>query len=457
MVSRIKATQKRVARIQPRKPTVVRGQTARQRWLLTARTNQLPPAGDWFVWLILAGRGFGKTRTGAETIAQWARETPRGRFALVAQTAADARDVMVEGESGLLSLLDEAELRGGSVDTAWNRSLGELYLKNGARFKCYSSETPRKLRGPQHHGAWGDEPATWNDADQGTGEDTTWSNLLFGLRLGKDPRVVMTGTPRPNRLIRELKKDEGTVLTGGSTAENLGNLSETFKRNVIRKYEGTRLGRQELEGELLEDTPGALWKYAMFNRESFRLKFDQLPDLIRIVVAVDPQASQSSDSAETGIIVAGKDAHGHAYVLGDLSGNFSPSEWAQTSIDAYHYHRADAIVPEKNNGGDMVTHTISTVDKRVPVKPVWASRGKQTRAEPISTLYEQGLVHHVGVFPDLEGQMTTWVPGEKSPDRMDALVWALTELMLGEEEPELPPSGIAGYEQDDTYQGGDDW
>ncbi|MBZ9752738.1 terminase family protein [Deinococcus sp. HMF7604] len=446
MVTRIKATQKRVARITPRAPKARTGLSRRQTWLATARLNQLPPAGDWFVWLILAGRGFGKTRTGAETIAQWARETPRGRFALVAQTAADARDVMVEGVSGLLSVLDESELRGGSIDTAWNRSMGELYLRNGAKFKCFSSEKARSLRGPQHHGAWGDEPATWNDADQGTAEDTTWSNLLFGLRLGKDPRVVLTGTPRPVRLIRELKKGDTTVLTGGSTAENLGNLSEKFKRNVISKYEGTRLGRQELEGELLEDTPGALWKYEMFNREGFRLKFEDLPDLVRIVVAVDPQASQSSDSAETGIIVAGKDAHGNAYVMGDLSGNFSPSEWAQTSIDAYKYHHADAIVPEKNNGGDMVAHTISTIDRRVNVVPVWASRGKQTRAEPVSSLYVQKKVFHVGVFPDLEGQMTTWVPGEKSPDRMDALVWALTELMLEEEiEPVPEETGSYGW------------
>lgn len=436
MLAKIERRMKAFTRHLPPPRARSTGPGARQRWLSTARPNQLPPLGDWFVWLILAGRGFGKTRTGAEAIAQWARETPRGRFALVAQTFADARDTMVEGESGLLSVLDESELRGGSVDTAWNRSLGELFLRNGARFKCYSSETPRKLRGPQHHGAWGDEPATWDDADQGTAEDTTWSNLLFGLRLGEDPRVVLTGTPRPVRLVRELLKEKTTALTKGGTYENIGNLSKTFRRNVIAKYEGTRLGRQELDGELLEDTPGALWKYAMFNREGFRLKFEDLPDLVRIVVAIDPQASQSGDNAESGIVVAGKDAEGHAYVLGDLSGNFSPIEWATTAVDAYSYHKADAIVPEKNNGGDMVATTVRTVNPNVNVSPVWASRGKFTRAEPVSALYEQNRVHHVGVFPDLEGQMTTWVPGEKSPDRMDALVWALTELLLGEEEEE---------------------
>ncbi|WP_200939667.1 terminase large subunit domain-containing protein [Deinococcus sp. Leaf326] len=441
MLAKIERRMKAFTRHLPPPRQRASGPSARQRWLSMARPNQLPPLGDWFVWLILAGRGFGKTRTGAESIAQWARETPRGRFALVAQTFADARDTMVEGESGLLSVLDESELRGGSVDTAWNRSLGELFLRNGARFKCYSSETPRKLRGPQHHGAWGDEPATWDDADQGTAEDTTWSNLLFGLRLGDDPRVVLTGTPRPVRLVRELLKEATTALTKGGTYENIGNLSKTFQRNVIAKYEGTRLGRQELNGELLDDTPGALWKYAMFNREGFRLKFEDLPDLVRIVVAIDPQASQSGDNAESGIVVAGKDAEGHAYVLGDLSGNFSPIEWATTAVDAYTYHKADAIVPEKNNGGDMVATTVRTVNPNVNVSPVWASRGKHTRAEPVSALYEQNRVHHVGVFPDLEGQMTTWVPGEKSPDRMDALVWALTELMLGEEE-EAPAKAV---------------
>ncbi|MDP9763852.1 phage terminase large subunit-like protein [Deinococcus enclensis] len=444
MVTRIKTAQKRAARIAPRSPCKRDGQTARQRWLLTARLNQLPPPGDWFVWLILAGRGFGKTRTGAETIAQWARETPKGRFALVAQTIADARDTMVEGQSGLLSVLDESELRGGSVDTAWNRSLGELYLRNGAKFKCFSSEKPRSLRGPQHHGAWGDEPATWNDADQGTAEDTTWTNLLFGLRLGKDPRVVMTGTPRPVRLIRELKKDEQTVLTGGATTDNLGNLSEKFKRTVISKYEGTRLGRQELDGELLEDTPGALWKYAMFNREGFRIKPDDLPPMVRIVVAIDPQASQGSDNAETGIIVAGKDAAGKGYVLDDLSGDYSPTEWAEVAIEAYKYWQADCIVAERNNGGDMVENTIRAVNPAVNAKTVWASRGKHTRAEPVSALYEKSNIHHAKVFPDLEGQMTTWVPGDKvSPDRMDALVWAFTELLLGEEEEETPTATVS--------------
>lgn len=404
----------------------------RTHWRDIARPEQLQPEGEWLTWLIMAGRGFGKTRTGSETIAQWARETSAGRFALIGQTFADARDVMVEGESGLLSVLDPGELRGGTVDTAWNRSLGELYLKNGAKIKIYSSEKPRQLRGPQHHGAWGDEPATWNDANRGTADDTTWSNLLFGLRLGSDPRVVLTGTPRPVRLIRELLKADDTAVTRGSTYDNLDNLATTFKKKVLEKYEGTRLGRQELDGELLEDTLGALWKYGDFNREGFRLRFEDTPDLTRIVVGIDPQATQGS-GAETGIIVAGKDGQGNAYVMGDLSGDFSPSEWANAAIEAYDYHRADAVVPERNNGGDMVEHTIRTIRSNVNIKAVWASRGKHTRAEPISSLYQQNKVFHVGAHKDLEDQMTTWVLGEKSPDRLDALVWALTELMLGDE------------------------
>lgn len=405
---------------------------ARQRWLDTARPNQLPPAGSWLTWLILAGRGFGKTRTGAETIAQWARETPGGRFALIGQTFADARDVMVEGESGLLAVLDESELRGGSVDTAWNRSMGELYLANGAKFKIYSSEKPRQLRGPQHHGAWGDEPATWNDAEQGTADDTTWSNLLFGLRLGSDPRVVMTGTPRPNRLVRELLKDETTTTTRGSTYDNLDNLSATFRKNVIRKYEGTRLGRQELDGEVLDDTPGALWQYAMFGKEDFRLgSADELPELARIVVGVDPSASSSDESDETGIIVAARGTDGHAYVLADATLKAGPTEWAQAVKGAYDTWRADRVVAERNNGGEMVETVLRTVDPNLPVTTVWASRGKATRAEPVAALYEQGKVHHLGTLSDLEGQAAGWVPGAgKSPDRVDALVWALTELMI---------------------------
>ncbi|WP_339098347.1 terminase family protein (plasmid) [Deinococcus sp. VB142] len=429
---RLKAFTRHLPPPKPRGPT---GPTARQRWLDTARPNQLPPQGSWLTWLILAGRGFGKTRTGAETIAQWARETPNGRFALIGQTYADARDVMVEGESGLLSVFDSSELRGGTVDSSWNRSLGELYLANGAKFKIYSSEKPRQLRGPQHHGAWGDEPATWNDADQGTADDTTWSNLLFGLRLGDDPRVIMTGTPRPNRLVRELLKDETTTTTRGSTYDNLDNLSATFRKNVIRKYEGTRLGRQELDGEVLDDTPGALWQYAMFGKEGFRLgSVDDLPTLTRIVVGVDPSASSTDESDETGIIVAAKGADGHAYVLADATLKAGPTEWAQAVKGAYDTWKADRVVAERNNGGEMVEAVLRTVDPNLPVTTVWASRGKATRAEPVAALYEQEKVHHLGNLSDLEGQAAGWVPGSgNSPDRVDALVWALTELMLEQE------------------------
>ena len=415
----------------PPRPRPVTRQGARERWLSIARPNQLPPPGEWLTWLILAGRGFGKTRTGAETIAQWARDIPGGRFALIGQTYADARDVMVEGESGLLAVLDPEELRGGTVDTAWNRSLGELYLANGSKFKLYSSEKPRQLRGPQHHGAWGDEPATWNDAEKGTADDTTWSNMLFGLRLGENPRVVVTGTPRPNRLVRELLKDDTTVTTRGSTYDNLANLAPTFREAILSRYEGTRLGRQELSGELLEDTPGALWTWGMFGAEGFRLA--EAPPLRRIVVGVDPAASSTDESDETGIIVAGLGQDGRGYVLADASLRGTPNEWGRAVAGAAGAWQADRVVAERNNGGQMVEYVLRTVAPTLPITTVWASRGKQTRAEPVAALYEQGRVSHVGSFPELETQLTGWTPdGGASPDRLDALVWALTELMLGE-------------------------
>jgi phage terminase large subunit-like protein len=408
----------------------------RDLWLGTARPEQIPPPGDWLTWLILAGRGWGKSRTGAETIADWARHTPGGRWALVAQSAADGRDVMLEGESGLLRVLAPSELRGGTYDTAYNRSLGELHLSDGGKFKLYTAEKPRQLRGPQHHGAWLDEPATFADADKGAGEDTTWTNMLFGLRLGQQPRIVVTGTPRPVRLVRDIMAAPNTVITRGSTYDNLANLAPTFREAILKRYEGTRLGRQELDGELLEDTPGALWKYSMFGVEGFRLV--TAPPLVRIVVAIDPAASSTDESDETGIIAAGLGMDGRGYVLADATLKAGPTEWAKAAVGLYGSLQADRIVAERNNGGDMVEAVLRSVAPHVPVTTVWASRGKQTRAEPVAALYEQGRVSHIGVLKDLESQMTTWMPGEgKSPDRMDALVWALTELML---QPELEPT-----------------
>ena len=280
------------------------------------------------------------------------------------------------------------------------------------------------MRGPQHDAAVCDELGSWSRAE-------TWDMLQFGLRLGRNPRCLVATTPRPTKLIRELLAREGrdVVVTRGSTYENRANLAPGFFDQVIRKYEGTRLGRQELLAEVLEDTPGALW-----NRDALdQSRREHAPALLRIVVAIDPAATSGEDADETGIIVAGKDAGGHGHVLADLSGRYSPADWAKAAISAYRTHRADRIVAEVNNGGEMVEATLRMVDPNVPFTAVRASRGKVTRAEPVAALYEQGRVHHVGAFPDLEDQMcgfTTDFDRQRagySPDRVDALVWALTD------------------------------
>lgn len=439
MLAKIERRERLLARYLPPAPPPPPedGASPRSVWLATARPEQLPPPGDWLTWLILAGRGWGKSKTGGETLAQWMRDLPGSRGALVGQTAADARDVMLEGDSGLLRALAPSELRGGTYDSAYNRSLGELHLACGGKFKAYSAEKPRQLRGPQHHFAWCDEPASWQDAHRGAGEDTTYSNLQFGLRLGPHPRQVVTGTPRPVRLIREILADPATVVTRGSTYDNLANLAPTFRDQILRRYEGTRLGRQELDGELLEDTPGALWSWAMFGAEGFRLT--AAPPLRRVVVGVDPAASNGAEADHTGIVVAALGEDGRGYVLADATLRGSPNEWGQAVAGASRAWQADRVVAERNNGGQMVEYVLRTVAPHLPVATVWASRGKHTRAEPVAALYEQGRVSHVGALPELETQLTGWSPDSgDSPDRLDALVWALTELML-EPEHEPPP------------------
>ncbi len=360
---------------------------------------------------------------------------PASRGALIAATWPDGRDTMVEGESGLLSILPPSLIRGGSIETAWNRSLGELYLENGSRLKVFTSERPGRLRGPQHHYAWGDEPAEWQDANQGIGKDTTWSNLMFGLRLGQHPRVVLTGTPKPVQLIKDLLFVKGdrrrgrrpdVHLTTGSTYDNLANLAPTFREEILAQYEGTRIGRQELQAELLEDVEGALWQAARIDE----LRAAAAPELVRVVVAIDPAVTSGEDSDETGIVVAARGIDGHAYVLADRSGRYTPKGWAERAVLALDDHKADRVVAEANNGGDMVEATLRTVRPTVPFLKVTATRGKRIRAEPIAALYEQGRVHHVGSFDRLEDQMCAWLPDSgESPDRMDALVWALSELM----------------------------
>ena len=385
-------------------------------WSFWARDAQLPPQDDtWLVWLILAGRGFGKTRTGAEWVREEVEQGRRSRIALVAETAADARDVMVEGESGILAISPPW------FAPKYEPSKRRLTWPNGAIATTYSAEDPEQLRGPQHDGAWCDEIAKWRYAE-------TYDNLMFGMRLGAKPRVVATTTPRKVKLLQDLIALPTTRVTSGSTYDNLMNLAPTFQA-IISKYEGTRLGEQELHAKMLADNPDALWKRdAMLDA----LRVKHAPALIRILVGVDPAATGKDTSDETGSIVAGKAENGHAYILDDRSLKSSPHGWATAAVNAYTEYKADRLVAEVNQGGDMVENTIRTVEGGLNVSylGVRATRGKYTRAEPIAALYEQGKVHHVGTFSDLEDQLCNWTPGEDSPDRLDALVWALTELML---------------------------
>jgi phage terminase large subunit-like protein len=381
-------------------------------WDLWARDNQRIPESDWFVWLILAGRGFGKTRTGAETVKEQVEKGNAKRIALVGPTSADVRDVMIEGESGLMNLFPV------SKQPKYEPSKRRVTFANGAIATAYSAEEPNRLRGPQSDFAWADEPCSWKYLDD------AWSNLIFGLRLGKTPRVVVTGTPRPFQWLKDLIKSENTYVTRGSTFDNLANLSENFIREIKSKYENTRLGRQELFAEILEDVEGALWKRATI--EANRIKV--IPTLKRIVIAVDPCLSGLAD--ECGIIVCGVDFNGFGYVLDDKSICASPNEWAKVAVKAYHDWKADCVVIETNLGGDFMRQVLASVDSRIPIKKVSASRGKVTRAEPVASLYEQGKIKHVGYFGKLEDQLCTWTQGESSPDRLDALVYGITELCL---------------------------
>ncbi len=388
-------------------------------WGFWARPNQIEPADDrWVTWLLLAGRGFGKTRIGAETIRDWVETGKAKRIALVGPTAADVRDVMIEGESGLLA-----------ISPPWNRPVYEpskrrLTWPNGALATAYSADEPQRLRGPQHDAAWCDELAAWRYPE-------AWDQLQFGLRLGAKPRVVVTTTPKGVKLIRDLVKESTTIVTRGATRDNAQNLAPTFLAKIVKRYEGTRLGRQELDGDILEDVPGALWSRAHIDRDRVR----EAPDLTQIVVAVDPPISSEEGADECGIIVAGKTAEGEGYILADISkGQLTPSQWASRAVAAYHQFGADRIVAEVNQGGEMVRSVLLHEDAAVPVQMVHATRGKAIRAEPVATLYEQGRVHHVGTFAELEDQMCAMTldfdrKTQGSPDRMDALVWAITDLM----------------------------
>lgn len=345
-------------------------------------------------------------------------KTPQARIALIAATYSDARDTMVEGESGLLNLLPEGLLQ------TWNRSLGELVLTNETRYKLFAATEPDRLRGPQHHRAYADELAAWQYPD-------TWDQMLFGLRLGTAPKVVIATTPRPVPLVRQLVLDRKTIVTRGSTFDNAANLAPSALETLRKKYEGTRLGRQELNAEILDDVAGALWTRATIDGAMTRIA----PDLVRVVVAVDPSGTKGDDKGDSiGIVAVGLGTDGKAYVLDDATCKLPPAGWGARAVGLYHHWQADRLVAERNFGGAMVQHVIRTADPAVSYKEVTASRGKVIRAEPVAALYEQGRVKHLGSFPELEDQMCLMAGegflGEGSPDRVDALVWAITELML---------------------------
>lgn len=379
-------------------------------WSLIARDKQLLPPGNWDTWLINAGRGFGKSRTGAETVRIWSEDFPI--IHMVAATSSDARDVMVEGEAGILAISPNDNR------PVYSPSNRRLTWKNGSKAILYSADEPDQLRGPQCYKAWADELAKWRYPD-------AWDQLQFGLRLGSHPQCIVTTTPRPTPIIKAMMVDEMTHVTTGSMYENKDNLADSFIRSIVRKYEGTRLGKQEIFAEILSDIEGALWKYSMF------IYVKTLPEFQRIVVAVDPATTKKKDSDETGIIVEGLGRDGFGYVLDDASGIYSPAEWGAKAVFLYHKWQADRVVGEVNQGGDMVEHVIRTTDQNVSYKGVRASKGKYTRAEPVAALYEQGRIKHYGSLVGLETQMTSWDKrSEDSPDRVDALVWGLTELML---------------------------
>lgn len=392
-------------------------------WRFLARKEQVAPPGQWLAWTYLGGRGAGKTRSGAE----WVRERLKagaGRIGLIAPTAGDARDVMVEGVSGILAVSWANDRTAAGVHLGrpiYEPSKRRLSWANGAIGTLFSAEEPERLRGPQHDTIWADELAAWFEPR------AAWDMAMFGLRLGSDPRAMVATTPKPLPIIREMVSDKRNVVSRGTTWSNRAHLAKSFFDQVVAKYEGTRLGRQELAGEILEEAEGALWTRDMIRHR------EKAPALLRVVVGVDPPASSSGESALCGICVGGLGVDRRGYVLADYSARMSPGAWGGKVIEAYDTFAADRIVAEGNQGGEMVAHTIQTVRPGAPVTTVYASRSKQARAEPVAALYEQGKVDHVGGFPDLEDQMCTWEPlsGDPSPDRLDAMVWAMTELAVG--------------------------
>jgi phage terminase large subunit-like protein len=422
-------------------------------WGFWAREEQLSPWSPWrgeaarrdglerySYFLACAGRGGGKTRVGSETTNEEAKELGEHfRGALVARTAADIRDVMVGGESGIMQKSEPG------FRPRWEPSNRRIVWPNGATAITYSADEPDQLRGPQQNYAWGDEVAAWRYPE-------AYDQLMFGLRLHPYPRAVFTTTPRPTALVKMLLADPRTKVIRGSTYDNAENLAPSYIAAIKRKYEGTTLGEQEVHGIVTDEAPGALWKRAQI--DGYRV--DVMPETFLRVVAVDPSATASEDSDEAGIVAAGVAMVAgvrHAYVFADHSGRMQAPAWAATALALHDKLRADRITAETNQGGDMVEQMIrmaareqarakERLNAEVTYKGVWAKEGKALRATPVHGLYEQGRVHHVGLLRDLEDQMCNWVPGTKSPDRLDAMVYAITDLVLEAETTEVPAMSL---------------
>lgn len=430
---------------------------ARFDWMGRARPKQIPPPGDWAVFLAIAGRGFGKSLLAAQEAWWYAAWNDGVRVAVVAPTSGDLRRVCFEGDSGILRVVPNECLKNGDPGEAYNRSLSELMFENGSIIQGFSAAEPNRLRGPQFHFAICDEAAAWEKGVE------AFDMLSMTMRLGDKPQVIVTTTPRPVPLIRNLLSRAGNdvAVVRGSTYENEANLAPGFIKQLRERYHGTRLGRQELEAELLEDVPGAIWTRAMIEAARVRSVPDDLPHhnapgyhralaaalgLIRVVVGVDPSGASSEDDEtadEIGIVAAGIDRHDCGHILEDASGVYSPEGWGTMVAEVYERWKADRIVAEANFGGAMVESTIRAVKRSLPVKLVSASRGKAVRAEPVAALYEQRKVAHVGTFPQLEDQLTSFTRtgyhGLGSPDRADAAIWCLSELML--------PKGISAIDR----------
>lgn len=382
-------------------------------WRFWARPEQICPPGNWRSWFYRSGRGSGKTRTGTEFVREEIKRWPRG--ALIGRRAADPRDVLIEGPSGLLNIFPPHQRPN------YEPSKRKVTFHNGAEAHIYSAEEPDQLRGPQHGWALCDELAAWKYARE------TWDNLWYGLRESNQPRAMIASTPRPTPLVKEILADPATVVSTGSTYDNRVNLPRAYIEMIRTKYEGTKLAQQEIYGKVIEDNVDALWTRETIDNN----RVLKAPDMTRILVAVDVATTSGEHSDETGIIGAGIGTDGHGYILEDATCTMAkPEEWAKAAVTLYYKLQANGVVAESNQGGEMIAAVVHAVDSHVPVELVHASRGKHTRAEPVAAMDAQGKIHHVGNFPELEDQMCQWQPDDTgaSPDRMDARVWAISKL-----------------------------